>query len=160
MSQCDSFKAALALESSAEVPEEMAKLPWWSTPIVPEEKSAAKKTGQKGAGGKVSASPPKGKPSAAAGGRNPMPGRTGKGRNVVPVNAQKGSARAKGKAEPLKPVVGRKSLPAASRNAAAVRQLRHHFGTVARPFSAPTHSPLSVCRGLLVVHVDWELVGS
>ena len=103
----------------------MSKLPWWSTPIVPEDKTAA----TKGAGSKVTASPPKGKPGAAAGGRNPNPGRAGKGRTVVPVNAQKGpagrtrgvGAGAKAKIEPLKPVVGRKSLPAASRNAAAAK---------------------------------------
>ena len=35
-----------------------------------------------------------------------------------------------------------------------VRQLRHHFRTGFRPFSAPTPHTLSVYRGLLVVHTD------
>ena len=34
------------------------------------------------------------------------------------------------------------------------------FGTIYRAFLAPTHSMLSVCRGLLVGHADWELSGA
>ena len=41
-----------------------------------------------------------------------------------------------------------------------VRQLRHHFGTIYRACSAPTHHILSVCRGLLVAHADRELIGA
>ena len=57
---------------------------------------------------------------------------------------------------------------------AAVRQLRHHFGSISpisasfwdyfphfpRAFSAPSHPTLSVCRGLLIDHADRGPIGA
>ena len=41
--------------------------------------------------------------------------------------------------------------------------MTHHFGTISRAFSAPTHHVpviLPVSRNPCVVHADWELVGA